>query len=170
MEITQEILDNSPGGIHCRFVDLGDCGMKIYLEKQARDVQFRNQLALCSRGFAPECWDCVEFDGPDGNLLYAFYTEKVEVFDRSKYDELLNNSYLQAESYQNYWVGKAIELSRALEEDDIDWGDDHPGNVGIDCSGNTVLIDCDFLFDESGDFALAGFGCKERWPSGVDNR
>src|SRR5690606_2827670 len=138
--IDRETLANSPGGIHAKFVDLGDCGLKVYRDENARDSQYANQLHLEELGFSVHCWDCIEFPGPDGDTLYAFYTEKCEVYSDDEFNALGGEFDDDACAYQDEWWGYAARMSEMIHAAGINWSDSHKGNVGRDSKGRLVVI------------------------------
>ena len=158
--ITQDILNKSPGGIHAKFVDLGDCGMKIYLSERARNAQFNNQTVLHELGLAVDCWDCFDFDGPNGERLYAFYTDKAEVYSSNTY---INLDDSEGSAYCSRFYRCIEDLRSLLNDKGIDWTDYHIGNCGFDSAGDPVVIDCDFFFDEHNRFEYVGCTTPEQW-------
>ena len=128
--ITAQQLETSPGGIDCKFVVMGDAGMKCYTSKAHRDVYFLRQQWLSDKGYAPKCWFKFDFEGPDGYTIYAYYTEIVECADSS---------------VDSAWSGKWHEASceltdNLLEEYNIYWLDNHGYNSGYD-GDKYVIVD-----------------------------
>jgi hypothetical protein len=128
--VTSEQLRTSPNGCDCVFVIVGNAGMKCYVDKDFRDRFYRMQRWFALRGLAPDAWFCFDFIGPDGDTLYAYYSEIAEVKGKDNWREY------------SAW---ANELSKELDsEHGIYWGDNHSGNVGR-INGKTVIIDFGYM-------------------------
>jgi len=126
MIVTNETLQSSPSGIDCIFVKIGDSGMKIYLDDGTRDLQFDLQTRFHKHGLAPNCWFSFDFKGPNGSMLYAYYSELAETRDTLGYD-MCND--ISCELY-----------TEIKDQFGVEWSDDHAGNVGV-LHGRKVIID-----------------------------
>lgn len=134
-------LRNSPGGIHCRYMDAGNgTGLKCYLERRIRDSQFANQTLLNEQGLAPECWEPVEF-----GQFFGFYTEAAEVFNMDYYNGLGGYNTNRGKAYRQVWDALAHRMSDKLREYGFNPDDCHYQNVGFLPNNDLVLIDCDLM-------------------------
>lgn len=132
MFVTVEQLMTSPHGVACRFVKMGNAGLKTYYNKETRDGCYRLQRLLHREGLAPYCWFPFNFTGPNGDTIYAFYTDIAEVMDRK------NPEHCPWE-----WGKRAHSMREEIQDRfGFTWYDDHCGNVGI-IDGKDVMIDCD---------------------------
>jgi len=99
-QLTPEILDESPKGRHCAFVDLGNgWGIKAYKSEYQRDYAYGWQKVAATHELGPEVGD--KFDA--GNF-YCYITEVVEVARGSAGSErsaLANNLELKTGIYNS---------------------------------------------------------------------
>jgi len=134
--VTNKQLGESPAGCDCTFVKMGGAGLKVYEGEEGReerDEQFRLQQLFHKIGLAPEAWFCFDFTGPNGEDMFAYYSEIVQ----NTNDENAN------------WIDydrAANKLRRTLEcEHGIIWTDNHSGNVGRRTDGTFVIIDFGYM-------------------------
>lgn len=74
--ITEEILDKSPSGASCHFVDLGDgWGIKFYYGELERDLAYEAQKLCAKHGLGPKVGDVVYIDGL--SMPYGYVTEVI---------------------------------------------------------------------------------------------
>ena len=142
----------SPSGINCTFIKFGKTGLKCYKSERLCNRSYANQLAIADVGLAPKVGFkttvTINMGGVDCTY-YAHETDIVEdIFDRAYYKGLRENGeHDKAFTYYDRFRDAANELSYDLRGHGVTWLDNHPGNVGFDCNGNAVIIDCaDDLF------------------------
>jgi len=136
MLITTKQLISSPSGLYSTYLRYGKYGMKVYKDQDVRDRCYGLQRYLHNIGLAPYCHFCMEFTGPNGNMLYAFWTDHAECYEDD-------------ESY-DWWDNEAKKLAKSiLEKTGFSWIDGHKGNVGF-IDGRRVCIDCDPVYFYTG--------------------
>ena len=128
--VTSQKLSSSPSGCDCTFVKIGNSGMKIYREQKHRDRQFDLQGKFHKHGLAPQCWFSFDFKGPNGQTLYAYYSEVAETQDTLGYDRCRDLI--------------ARLRDRVENEFGVKWGDHHADNVGV-LNGADVIIDFGYM-------------------------
>lgn len=150
----------SPSGCQCVFLKFGNKGIKVYRDRDERDLSYANQFRLASMGLAPKCYFKaeIEVEGRNGNPDwhgYAFETELAEV--KASVIKPEKPSWNEDDGNQAEWdcyrkksrrFESAISgLKAKLEDAGCRWVDDHSGNIGFLADGTAVIIDCaDNLF------------------------
>ena len=156
LSIENDDFRQSPNGIACTFLQIGNTGLKLYRSKRSRDLSYSNQLKLSEWGVAPTVGMKTEVmvkSAMGDRTYYAFETEIVECADRRHHNGLCNDTspegYATSQAYIKPFRNALCELRAALEgcPEYVNWIDDHTFNVGITSDGRPVLIDCaDNLF------------------------
>ena len=145
-------------GCDCRFMQVGELGLKIYNNAEIRDRSYYNQKWLSERGLAPAVGEVCEVKYADSDIVdYAFYTECAEcyggnddvnralnlVYGIENYgdDNYTDEEIAEYDDFKRYSAGvESVESD--LYELGIGWLDTHEGNIGFTSDGRAVLIDC----------------------------
>jgi len=109
-------------------------GIKIFRSAQQAESARAAQSSLSSIGLAPNCAECIRTVEYDGKAEWAYYTDRAEMFDQTRWTD---------DAYVAGCEEDAAQLKESLRAAGFDWadGEDHTGNYGwID--GRCVLVDC----------------------------
>jgi hypothetical protein len=132
--VTNQQLFNSPAGNDCTFVKMGGAGLKVYEDRDDRDDQYELQRFFHEVGLAPKCWFAFDFVGPNGEDMFAYYSDVVTV---------------TGDADCGSWVDfedACDSLKEKLEcEYGTYWSDNHSGNVGRDATGKFVMLDFGYM-------------------------
>lgn len=143
----------SPSGMYCRFVAVGDVGLKLWEGRFLRDDCYKGQKKLSEIGLAPRVGCCFEIS-LDNYHYYGHTTEIAETIVDSTYSKPRVQDQFEQLPYE-----RRVELLRMFEELENDlekaghcFYDGHWGNVGL-LNGRMVVIDCEEICtDDSEDY------------------
>jgi len=129
-------MTNYPNGADCvAFIACGDRGgVKVFQTAQQAESHRSEQFRLSAFGLAPNCADCINTYDFNGQACWAYYTDRAEMFDQTRWTD---------DAYVAGCEEDAAQLKESLRAVGFDWtdGEDHTGNFGY-IDGRCVLVDC----------------------------
>jgi hypothetical protein len=132
ISITYKMLATAQSGAYCKFVRIGNRGLKCYNSPKERDRHYHHQSELAAQSLAPAEYGCVDCTLPDGSVKYAYWTEIADVAE-----DVHGVDWFETGECAAY-----DDLCEKLYRADYPWNDDHTGNWGyVDNGSRAVIID-----------------------------